>query len=144
MGWKAVGYHLSIQDKLRLTTSRIPLAFEYLTPIQVCDAFSRALQRPVTYVRGPIQIEINIPAGYREQLSILQNVLGVQEAPYFGPDLEPNCTAISRELWEGNRSMEEYAREVFPVEESNNGLTWMDEGDEPNREVEIDFSSLTF
>jgi hypothetical protein len=123
---------------------RIPLAFEYLTPIQVCAAFSQALQRPVTYVRGPIQIEINIPSGYQEQLSVLQNVLGAHEAPYFGPDLEPNCTAISNELWEGNRSIEEYAREVFPVEESNNGLTWMDEGDEPNREVEIDFSSLTF
>lgn len=28
-------------------------------------------------------------------------------------------------LWEGNRGMEEYAREVFPDEEAANGLTWM-------------------
>lgn len=96
------------------------------------------------YIRGPINVEISIPRGYREHLSILEEVLGEKEAPYFGPDLEPNCTAVAKQLWEGNRSIEEYAREVFPVEESNNGLTWMDEGDEPNREVELDFASLTF
>jgi hypothetical protein len=95
-------------------------------------------------VRGPIDIEISIPKGYREHLAALEEVLGRREAPYFGPDLEPNCTFISKQLWEGNRSIEEYAREVFPVEEANNGLTWMNEGDEPNREVELDFSSLTF
>jgi hypothetical protein len=124
----------------------IPLAFEYLTPHEVCEAFSTALQRPVTYVRGPIHIEINVPQGYREQLTAIENVLGKQEAPYFGPDLEPKCTVVARGIWEGYRSIEEYAREVFPVEESNNGLTWMDEGDdnEPNFEVEIDFSALTF
>lgn len=31
----------------------------------------------------------------------------------------------ARSLWEGWRSMEEYAREVFPVEEEANGLDWM-------------------
>lgn len=110
----------------------------------MCQAFSRGLNRPVRYIRGPINVEISIPRGYREHLSILEEVLGEKEAPYFGPDLEPNCTAVAKQLWEGNRSIEEYAREVFPVEESNNGLTWMDEGDEPNREVELDFASLTF
>jgi len=40
--------------------------------------------------------------------------------------------------------MEEYAREVFPLEESANGLTWMDEGDEPGQEVEINFAALSF
>jgi hypothetical protein len=120
------------------------LAFEYLTPIEVCDAFSRALNRQVNYTRGPIDIEISIPAGYREHLSILEETLGIKEAPYFGPDLEPNCTHISQQLWEGNRSIEEYAREVFPLEESENGLTWMDEGDEPNREIELNFASLSF
>jgi len=97
-------------------------------------------------MRGPINIEINVPQGYREQLTAIEKVLGDQEAPYFGPDLEPRCTSIAQELWEGNRSIEEYAREVFPVEESANGLTWMDEGDdnEPTFEVELDFSSLTF
>ncbi|EGE85899.1 nitrogen metabolite repression protein nmrA [Blastomyces dermatitidis ATCC 18188] len=31
----------------------------------------------------------------------------------------------ARGLWEGWRDMEEYAREVFPVEEEANGLDWM-------------------
>lgn len=30
--------------------------------------------------------------------------------------------------------MEEYAREVFPVEEAANGMTWMDEEDDENAE----------
>jgi hypothetical protein len=30
-------------------------------------------------------------------------------------------------LWEGYRGLEEYAREVFPLEEAANGLTWMNE-----------------
>lgn len=34
--------------------------------------------------------------------------------------------------------MEEYAREVFPVEEAANGLTWMEEVETPRREVELD------
>jgi hypothetical protein len=122
----------------------IPLAFEYLTPLQVCDAFSRALNRPVNYVRGSIDVEISIPKGYEAHLAILEETLGLKQAPYFGPDLEPNCVAISQQLWEGNRSMEEYAREVFPLEESANGLTWMDDGDEPSQEVEIDFAALSF
>jgi hypothetical protein len=37
---------------------------------------------------------------------------------------------VALELWEGPRGLEEYAREVFPLEEQANGLTWMlDEGD---------------
>jgi hypothetical protein len=122
----------------------VPLAFEYLTPVEVCEAFSRALGRPVNYVHGPIDVEISIPRGYREHLQILEDVLGWQGAPYFGPDLEPHCITVSQSLWEGNRSMEEYAREVFPLEESANGLTWMDDGNEPNREVELDFAGLSF
>ena len=34
---------------------------------------------------------------------------------------------MALELWEGYRGMEEYAREVFPLEEAANGLKWMDE-----------------
>jgi hypothetical protein len=30
-------------------------------------------------------------------------------------------------LWEGYRGLEEYAREVFPLEEAANGLSWMNE-----------------
>jgi hypothetical protein len=38
--------------------------------------------------------------------------------------------------------MEEYAQEVFPVEEAANGLTWMAEVETPRREVEIDFEQV--
>jgi hypothetical protein len=110
--------------------SRIPIAFQYLTPREVCKYFSRALDTPVYYVRGPIEIEISVPTGYREQLETLQETLGHKAAPYFGPDLEPDCTRIASELWEGNRDIEEYAREIFPLEEKANGLTWMEEGDQ--------------
>lgn len=34
-------------------------------------------------------------------------------------------TSEARELWGGYRGMEEYAREVFPVEEEANGKDWM-------------------
>ncbi|OJD33478.1 nitrogen metabolite repression regulator [Diplodia corticola] len=108
---------------------RITLAFSQLTPVQVCEAFSRALNRPCRYVRGPITFHVPVPVGYREHLEILEEVLGWQNAPYFGPDLEEDCTQTALELWEGFRDIEEYAREIFPVEERANGLTWMDEDD---------------
>ena len=68
-----------------------------------------------------------VPDGYREHLEIMQEVLGEQRAPYFGPDMYYPHEAIT--LWEGNRGIEEYAHETFPVEEENNGLTWMLEDD---------------
>ncbi|EDU42607.1 nitrogen metabolic regulation protein [Pyrenophora tritici-repentis Pt-1C-BFP] len=74
-------------------------------------------------------INVPTPTGYREHLSALEYTLGEKGAPYFGPDLEPDVPSVSLELWEGNRSMEEYAQEVFPVEEAANGLTWMEEGE---------------
>ncbi len=55
----------------------------------------------------------------------MEEVLGEQKAPYFGPTMYYPNEAI--ELWAGNRGLEEYAREVFPVEEATNGMTWMDE-----------------
>lgn len=102
---------------------RITLAFELLTPREVCTAFSRALNRPVCYKRGPINIEVSIPHGYREQLQALELLFGKYNAPYFGPDLQVTQEAL--QLWEGYRGIEEYAREVFPLEEAANGLTWM-------------------
>lgn len=42
----------------------------------------------------------------------------------------------ARSLWGGWRGMEEYAREVFPVEEFHNGLTWMKQ--EPDSGYEAD------
>jgi hypothetical protein len=110
-----------------------------LTPRQVCKAFSRGLQRPVQYKRGSIIITVPTPVGYREHLSALEETLAEKGAPYFGPDLEKDCPSVALELWEGNRDMEEYAREVFPVEEAANGLTWMEEVDTPQRDVDLEF-----
>lgn len=104
----------------------VALAFELLTPVAVCQAFSRALNRRVTYKRAPIEIKVSIPVGYREQLDGLEILFGKHQAPYFGPELEQDTDEALR-LWEGYRGIEEYAREVFVVEERLNGLTWMDE-----------------
>ncbi|KFH47616.1 Nitrogen metabolite repression protein nmr-like protein [Hapsidospora chrysogenum ATCC 11550] len=116
---------------------RIALAYEYLTPKEACEVFSRGVGRPVRYVRGPIEIKVRIPAGYREQLEALEKLFRVDEPdpkmqpPYFGdPQLEKNVPAQALELWEGPRGLEEYAREMFPLEEEANGLTWMYDGED--------------
>ena len=122
---------------------RIGLAFELLTPKRVCALFARALKRKVTYhYSDEIDIEVKIPEGYREQLHGIEILFGKYNAPYFGDLLDgerggknvegPGSAGGSvveeaRELWGGWRGIEEYAREVFPVEEANNGLTWMEE-----------------
>jgi len=105
---------------------RVTMAFERLTPLQCCARFARGVGRPVRYVHGPIQIKVNIPSGYREQLDVMQETLGQKRAPYFGPTLEYPREA--RSIWEGHRGIEEYAREVFPIEEYANGLRWMEDG----------------
>lgn len=110
---------------LLIARTRVTLAFERLTPLQACARFSRGVGRPVRYVHGPIELKVSIPSGYREQLEILQETLGDQRAPYF-PDLE--YPREGRSIWEGYRGIEEYAREVFPIEEYANGLRWMEEG----------------
>jgi hypothetical protein len=107
-------------------TTRVTMAFERLTPLQCCARFARGVGRPVRYVHGPIQIKVNIPSGYREQLDVMQETLGQKRAPYFGPTLEYPREA--RSIWEGHRGIEEYAREVFPIEEYANGLRWMEDG----------------
>lgn len=112
-------------DFVSFTIDRVILAFERLTPLQVCRKFSRGVGRPVKYIHGPIKIQVNIPSGYREHLEVLEDVLGNRRAPYFGPTYEYPNEALS--LWEGYRGIEEYAREVFPLEEAANGLTWMDD-----------------
>ena len=115
-------YHI-LYEGTDQVSCRIALAFEVLTPRQVCAAFARALNRPVRYKRGQIEVRVSIPGWYKEQLEGLQVLFGEHNAPYFGPELAAPDEA--RSLWEGYRGMEEYAREVFPVEEANNGLTWM-------------------
>ena len=121
-------------------THRIPLAFSLLTPNEVCAAFSIALQRPVEYSQGPIRYQVPVPQGYKEHLDVLEDTLIRKKAPYFGKKISlESSTAKALKLWEGFRSMEEYAREVFPVEEANNGLTWMHEEsdlDTPNRDLD--------
>lgn len=126
------------------------MAFENLTPIQVCKAFERALERPCNYVHDhKIDIRVSIPAGYRDQLEKIEILFGKYNAPYF-PDSDfdfgkesrgshgeghrrssetirkpKKLTSDARALWEGYRSIEEYAREAFVLEEECNGQTWM-------------------
>ncbi|EGP85116.1 uncharacterized protein MYCGRDRAFT_75077 [Zymoseptoria tritici IPO323] len=104
---------------------KVTLAFEKLTPLQLCARFSRGVGRPVRYVHGPITFPVPVPSGYKEHLDILQSVLGEARAPYFGPALE--YPREGRGIWEGWRGIEEYAREVFPIEEYANGMRWMEE-----------------
>ena len=115
------------RSKTLIKINRIPLTFEVLTPRQACAAFSKGVGRKVTYQQRPIEITCPIPAGYKEHLEALEETLGTRAAPYFGPTMYYPNEAI--QLWEGNRGLEEYAREIFPEEERANGLTWMDETD---------------
>ncbi|KAI0381870.1 nitrogen metabolite repression--responsible protein [Hypomontagnella monticulosa] len=116
---------------------RIALAYEYLTPREVCEAFERGLGRPVRYKRGPIVLRVKIPEGYREQLEALEKLFSLdnkdpaKQPPYFGDiDLDKRCPEDALALWEGPRGLEEYAREIFPLEEEANGMTWMFEGED--------------
>ncbi len=113
---------------------KVALAYEMLSPVDACEAFSRGIGRPVRYVRGPIEISVKIPSGYQRQLIALEKLFSLgghdpaRQPPYFGSrELEDSCPSVAISLWEGQRGLEEYAREVFPLEEANNGLTWMHE-----------------
>ncbi|PSR80131.1 NmrA-like family-domain-containing protein [Coniella lustricola] len=112
---------------------RIALAWEMLSPREACEQFANGVGRKVTYVRGEIEIKVRIPDGYRVQLEALEKLflLGgddpAKQPPYFGDRaLEDDCPHTAMQLWEGPRGLEEYARETFPLEESANGKTWMD------------------
>lgn len=112
---------------------RLALAWEMLTPREACEQFEEGVGRKVTYVRGAIEIKVPIPDGYRVQLEALENLffLGgddpAAQPPYFGDRaLEESCPHVAMELWEGPRGLEEYAREVFPLEEYANGRHWVD------------------
>lgn len=113
---------------------RIALAYEMLSPREVCAEFEKGLGRPVRYVRGKIDIKVKIPEGYRIQLEALEKLFSLgcddpaKQPPYFGDRaLEESCPHDALQLWEGPRGMEEYAREIFPLEEQANGLRWMEE-----------------
>ncbi|KAI1390970.1 nitrogen metabolite repression--responsible protein [Hypoxylon trugodes] len=122
---------------------RIALAYEYLTPLEVCQAFERGLGRRVRYKHGPIELRVKIPEGYREQLEALEKLFSPnnkdpkKQPPYFGDlELEKRCPEDALALWEGPRGMEEYAREIFPLEEEANGMDWMFEGENVVEETE--------
>ena len=73
-----------------LTISRVALAFQNLTPIEVCEAFQRALNRPCRYVHtSQIEVRVPIPSNYLEQLRGIEELFGHHKAPYLpGPDFE--------------------------------------------------------
>ncbi|KAI0157709.1 NmrA-like family protein [Xylariaceae sp. FL1272] len=111
---------------------RIALAYEYLSPREACKAFEHGLGRPIRYKRGPIEIKVKIPNGYRKQLEALETLFSPinkdpsKQPPYFGDlELDRRCPDDALALWEGPRGLEEYAREIFPMEEEANGKTWM-------------------
>lgn len=133
--------------------SRIALAFETLTPVQVCEIFGRALDRPCKYVFDHhIEIKVPVPNVYRQQLAGIEVLFGMYNAPYYpGPDFEYSArrkgsndtitgkssheslrkgkpgkiTDDARRLWPGWRSLSEYVSTAFIVEEEANGKTWM-------------------
>jgi len=123
----------------------IPLAYELLSPVEACRVFSRGVGRPVHYRReATIEVKVKIPNGYREQLVALEEMYSLSEVeaerqpPYFADEaLEAKVPETAMGLWEGYRGLEEYAREVFPLEEAANGLTWMNEGEGESEEGEI-------
>lgn len=127
---------------------RIALAYEVLSPREACRAFSRGVGRPVRYQYNPkIDVKVNIPCGYREQLTALEQIYSLGAADgrlqpfYFGTEvLEKSCPREAMEVWEGYRGLEEYAREVFPLEEAANGLDWMNDEPvlAPNHENDIE------
>ncbi|KAI3323207.1 nitrogen metabolite repression--responsible protein [Xylariaceae sp. AK1471] len=111
---------------------RIALAYEYLSPTEACRAFEQGVGRPVRYKRGSIEVKVKIPHGYREQLQALEKLFSPynddlkKQPPYFGDqELDNRCPDDALALWEGPRGLEEYAREIFPMEEEANGMTWM-------------------
>ncbi|KAG9245946.1 NmrA-like family-domain-containing protein [Calycina marina] len=122
-----------IKDWDKWAGQKIALAFEMLTPKQACAAFSRGVRRPVRYRRTPkIDVKVKIPTGYHNQLLALEKLYNVgkdgKQPPYFGSDrFEQSCPEEALALWEGYRGLEEYAKEVFPLEEAANGLKWMEE-----------------
>ena len=62
-----------------------------------------------------------------EKPGVKREVNGTGGSASGGGGGEGTCVAEARQLWGGWRGIEEYAREVFPVEEAANGRTWMNE-----------------
>lgn len=128
-----------IKDGNKWRGQKIALAYEMLSPTEACALFSKGVRRPVRYRHNPkIQVKVKIPTGYRDQLVALEKLYsfggkdGKNQPPYFGTErFESSCPEEALALWEGYRGLEEYAKEVFPLEEAANGLRWMEEEDIP-------------
>lgn len=123
--------------------AKIPLAYEMLSPREACRVFAKGVGRPVRYRReAKIEVKVKIPNGYREQLVALEEMYALAkekelQPPYFADtELEEKVPEIAMGLWEGYRGLEEYAREVFPLEEAANGLTWMNDENDEEGEVQ--------
>ncbi|CAI4210427.1 unnamed protein product [Parascedosporium putredinis] len=114
---------------------RVPLAYEMLTPLEVCDAFQRGTGRPVKYVRGPIQVRVPVPEGYRDQLETLEQLFTIgkgdpkkQAPPYFADlEMENSCPAQAMRLWEAPRG--NGTRRFDGHDDSGDG-EYSDDGDE--------------
>ncbi len=127
---------------------RIALAYEMLSPREACRHFSRGVGRPVRYKRSPIKIDVPVPEGYRAQLVALEKLFMFggddpkKQPPYFGDRaLDDDVPSLALDLWEAPRGLEEYAREVFPLEEQANGLTWMLDGEDDGYDENDDDTS---
>ena len=124
-----------LKDGKKWCGQKIALAYEMLSPIEVCAVFSRGVKRPVQYKHvSKIAIKTKIPAGYRDQLLALEKMYALgkddksKQPPYFGTQrFESSCPDEALALWEGYRGLEEYAKEIFPLEEAANGRRWMEE-----------------
>ncbi|KAK6211902.1 hypothetical protein LQW54_005603 [Pestalotiopsis sp. IQ-011] len=128
---------------------RIALAYEHLSPLEACQAFEKGLGRRVLYQRGPIEVKCKIPEGYRDQLVALEKLFSPtnpdadKQPPYFGDrELEDSCPDSALALWEGPRGLEEYAGEIFPLEEEANGKTWMFDDEEFEEPAENEVPAL--
>ncbi|KAK3350378.1 hypothetical protein B0H65DRAFT_454599 [Neurospora tetraspora] len=69
--------------------------------------------RPVRYVRGPIEVKVKIPDGYRIQLEALEELFNLhnedpeKQPPYFGNiELERSCPRAALDVWEGPSGLE--------------------------------------
>ncbi|KAH8591123.1 NmrA-like family-domain-containing protein [Bisporella sp. PMI_857] len=137
------------KDEKKWAGQKIALAYEMLSPIEACRVFSKGVGRRVRYKhKDTIDVKVKIPTGYREQLLALEKLYAIgkddpsKQPPYFGTHyFESSCPEEAFALWEGYRGLEEYAKEVFPLEEAANGLKWMDEEEEvPEKEKEDESS----
>lgn len=99
------GHQIFLGSGTTLTDFRVALAFQTLTPVEVCQAFERALNRPCRYVFDRhIEIRVPVPTNYREQLAGIEELFGRYNAPYYpGPEFQFNESDARRDSSNNNR-----------------------------------------